>query len=122
MSEADPIRYTLAWEDAAVDRLAALVKQYPEAAQGVIPAIYELADNPRPTGLTQLGGSGTYAARVDRPRRVGGVVPDATETPAAPPDRHARHTAALAPAHGNEKSGPSRDHQDDHRLAANSSS
>lgn len=60
MSDADPIRYALAWEDAAVDRLAALVKQYPEAAQGVIPAIYELADNPRPTGSTQLGGSGTY--------------------------------------------------------------
>lgn len=60
MSGADRIRYALAWEDAAVDRLAALAKQYPEAAQGVIPAIYELADNPRPTGSTQLGGSGTY--------------------------------------------------------------
>lgn len=60
MSEADPSRYALAWEDAAVDRLADLVKQYPQAAQGVIAAIYELAANPRPTGSTQLGGSGTY--------------------------------------------------------------
>ena len=61
MSDPNPsARYELVWEDAAVDRLAALVKRYPDAAQGVIPAIYELADNPRPTGSTQLGGSGTY--------------------------------------------------------------
>jgi mRNA interferase RelE/StbE len=60
VSDAEPTRYALVWEDAAVERLAALVKQYPEAAQGVIPAIYELADNPRPIGSTQLGGSGTY--------------------------------------------------------------
>lgn len=55
-----PARYELAWEDAAVDRLAALVKRYPDAANGVIPAIYELADNPRPNGSTRLGDSGTY--------------------------------------------------------------
>jgi mRNA interferase RelE/StbE len=60
VSDHEPTRYALAWEDVAVDRLAALVKQYPEAAQGVIPAIYELAVNPHPTGSTQLGGSGTY--------------------------------------------------------------
>jgi mRNA-degrading endonuclease RelE of RelBE toxin-antitoxin system len=52
--------YELTWENEAIDRLATLVKQYPEAAQGVIPAIYGLAANPRPTGSTQLGGSGTY--------------------------------------------------------------
>lgn len=61
MSDSNPsARYELTWESEAIDRLAALVKQYPEAAQGVVPAIYELAANPRPTGSTQLGGSGTY--------------------------------------------------------------
>lgn len=60
MSETEPTRYELTWEDAAVNRLAALVKQYPEAAQGVIPAIYELAVNPRPTGSTVLGETGAY--------------------------------------------------------------
>lgn len=53
-------KYELDWEPEAIDRLAALVKTYPEAAAGVIPAIYELATNPRPIGSTQLGGSGTY--------------------------------------------------------------
>lgn len=52
-------RYERVWEPEAIDRLAALVKQYPEAAQAVVPAIYELAANPRPTGSTPLGGSGT---------------------------------------------------------------
>ena len=61
MSEPDsPARYELMWEDAAVDRLAALVKRYPDAARGVIPAIYELAENPRPNGSTRLGDSGAY--------------------------------------------------------------
>lgn len=55
-----PTPYELVWEDAAVDRLAALVKQYPDAAKGVIPAIYELAANPRPTGSTALGETGAY--------------------------------------------------------------
>jgi mRNA-degrading endonuclease RelE of RelBE toxin-antitoxin system len=53
-------RYALAWEDEAIDRLTILAKQYPDAAQDVIPAIYQLAADPRPTGSTQLGGSGTY--------------------------------------------------------------
>lgn len=55
-----PDPYGLAWEPEAIDQLAALVKQYPEAAQAVIPAIYELAADPRPTGSMRLGGSGTY--------------------------------------------------------------
>lgn len=53
-------KYELGWEPEAIDRLAALVKIYPEAAAGVIPAIYELATSPYPIGSTQLGGSGTY--------------------------------------------------------------
>jgi hypothetical protein len=62
VSQADPsaARYAPAWEDAVLDRLAALVKQYPQAAQSVIPAIYELAADPYPTGSTRHGGSGTY--------------------------------------------------------------
>jgi hypothetical protein len=50
----------LVWDDAAVDRLAALVRRYPDAAKGVIPASCELADNPRPVGSTQLDASGAY--------------------------------------------------------------
>jgi len=53
-------RYELSWEPEALERLAALAKTYPEAAEGVIPAVYALARDPRPDGSVQLGGSGTY--------------------------------------------------------------
>ena len=53
-----PRPYELAWEPEAIDRLTALVHEYPEAAQAVIPAIYELGADPRPTGSTPLGTGG----------------------------------------------------------------
>ena len=60
ISDPDPAPYGLDWEDAALRRLAALVKAYPDAARGVIPAVYRLASDPRPAESTQVGGSGIY--------------------------------------------------------------
>lgn len=53
-------RYELTWEPEAIERLAALLEQYPDTTQGVIAAVYRLAGDPRPAGSSQLGGSGTY--------------------------------------------------------------
>ena len=61
MIEPDPSSpYELTWEYEAIDRLATLVKQYPDAARGVVPAVYRLAVDPWPAESTRLGGSGTY--------------------------------------------------------------
>jgi hypothetical protein len=45
-----PRPYEPTWEPEAIDRLAALIHEYPEAAQAVVPAIHELAANPNQPG------------------------------------------------------------------------
>ena len=56
----DAVLYELVWEPEAIDQLANLAKTYPDAAAGVLPAVHQLAADPRPVGSTPLGGSGTY--------------------------------------------------------------
>lgn len=56
----DAVLYELTWEPEAIEQLSTLAKTYPDAAAGVIPAVYLLAADPRPADSTPLGGSGTY--------------------------------------------------------------
>jgi mRNA-degrading endonuclease RelE of RelBE toxin-antitoxin system len=56
----DAVLYELTWEPEAIEQLSTLAKTYPDAAAGVIPAVYLLAADPRPGDSTPLGGSGTY--------------------------------------------------------------
>jgi mRNA interferase RelE/StbE len=51
------VTHRIQWEPEAIDRLAALTQDYPEAPRIVVAAVYELADNPRPSNSTRLGTS-----------------------------------------------------------------
>jgi len=53
-------QYELAWAPEAMDQLALLAKRFPEAPSLIVAAVYELIDQPRPSGSTELSGSGTY--------------------------------------------------------------
>jgi mRNA interferase RelE/StbE len=56
----DAVLYELTWEPEAIEQLSTLATTYPDAAAGVIPAVHQLAADPRPADSTALGGSGTY--------------------------------------------------------------
>ncbi|WP_155058091.1 type II toxin-antitoxin system RelE family toxin [Streptomyces blattellae] len=49
--------YEIVWSDVAVDQLAALNERHPDAAVLITAGVYDLADNPRPTNASRLGGS-----------------------------------------------------------------
>ena len=52
--------YEIVWVDAAIDQLAALTERHPDAAMLITAAVYELAENPRPTNAARLGTSDIY--------------------------------------------------------------
>lgn len=52
--------YEIVWADSAIDQLTALNEQHPDAAMLITAAVYELADNPRPTNAVRLGTSDIY--------------------------------------------------------------
>jgi hypothetical protein len=45
-------QYELAWSPEAMDQLALLAKRFPEAPSLIVAAVYELIDQPRPSGST----------------------------------------------------------------------
>lgn len=52
--------YEIVWADPAIDQLAALNERHPDAAMLITTAVYELAENPRPTNAARLGTSDIY--------------------------------------------------------------
>jgi len=54
------VTYEIVWVDAAIDQLAALTERHPDAAMLITAAVYELAENPRPTNAARLGTSDIY--------------------------------------------------------------
>ena len=61
---------------------------------------------PPPGGRSVAPGESEAAARVDRPGRARGVVPDAAERLAPAPDRDSGNAAALAPPHSDQEVDP----------------
>jgi mRNA-degrading endonuclease RelE of RelBE toxin-antitoxin system len=54
------VTYEIVWSDAAIEQLTALNNRYSDAALLITAAVYDLADNPRPTNASQLGTSDMY--------------------------------------------------------------
>jgi len=54
------VTYGIVWSDVAIDQLAALNEQHPDAAALITAGVYDLADNPRPTNASRLGDSDMY--------------------------------------------------------------
>lgn len=52
--------YDIVWSDGAIEQLAALNERHSDAAMLVTAAVYDLADNPRPTNAARLGTSDVY--------------------------------------------------------------
>lgn len=52
--------YEIVWSDGAIEQLATLNGRYADAAMLVTAAVYDLADNPRPTNASRLGNSDVY--------------------------------------------------------------
>ncbi|MGW0824237.1 type II toxin-antitoxin system RelE family toxin [Streptomyces sp. NPDC002845] len=52
--------YDIVWSDSAIEQLTALNDRHPDAAMLITAAVYDLAENPRPTNASRLGTSEMY--------------------------------------------------------------